>query len=488
VIPLVVLSVVLSLGAGPGVASATSNSPPTAADATINVDFETPAQFELVSYVTDPDEDQTLSFITTTPDAGSLNCDEAGSCSYEPPDGFSGETSFDYTVDDGVDGTDTGTITLDVSPSSPTNSPPDATGESETVVEDSTNNDIDLTPGDTDPDNDPLSYSKESDPAHGTAVVNTDGTASYTPDADYNGSDSFSYRVSDGRGGSATADVSLTVVPTNDVPVAQDATGPSTSGTEVGVDLEPLVADIETSDIDLTYAVDSVTGGTASISNETLTFTPTAGFSGTAAVTYGVTDRGDPDNCTGPASDTCDPSALADDGTITFSVTAARVPPVAVDDSLTLDEDSNAMNVNVLSNDTDGDDDALSAQLDTDPSHGTANCHSNGMCSYQPDGNFNGHDSFTYSVSDDHDGSDEGTVDITVRPVNDVPVALTKMASTDFQTPVEVNMSTVIADLETPDAQLSVIVATPHHGTASVSNQSITFTPANGFSGVATIA
>ena len=70
-----------------------------------------------------------------------------------------------------------------------------------------------------DVDGDAVTYGKASDPAHGTVVVNADGSYTYTPAANYNGADSFTYTVSDGKGGSNTYTVAITVTPVNDAPV-----------------------------------------------------------------------------------------------------------------------------------------------------------------------------------------------------------------------------------------------------------------------------
>ena len=71
---------------------------------------------------------------------------------------------------------------------------------------------------DTDVDGGPLSVVSVTQPDHGTATINAGGTINYQPAANYNGPDSFSYTVSDGKGGSATAVVSVTVNPVNDHP------------------------------------------------------------------------------------------------------------------------------------------------------------------------------------------------------------------------------------------------------------------------------
>ena len=80
-------------------------------------------------------------------------------------------------------------------------------------------------------------------PGNGTVTENTDGTLKYTPDADYNGTDSFTYTVSDGQGGTDTATVTVTVNPENDPPVAVDDT-PSTDE-DTSVDINVLANDTD---------------------------------------------------------------------------------------------------------------------------------------------------------------------------------------------------------------------------------------------------
>ncbi len=70
-----------------------------------------------------------------------------------------------------------------------------------------------------DVDGDSLTYSKGTDPVHGSVVVNSDGTYTYTPDADFIGLDSFVVTVSDGNGGFVNSTVNVNVTPVNDAPV-----------------------------------------------------------------------------------------------------------------------------------------------------------------------------------------------------------------------------------------------------------------------------
>ncbi|MGC0152959.1 retention module-containing protein, partial [Chromobacterium vaccinii] len=123
-----------------------------------------------------------------------------------------------------------------------------------------------------DPDGDPLTFVKGSDPAHGVVVINPNGSWTYTPGQDYNGSDKFTVTVNDGRGGTATVTVNVGVTPVNDpavfggndhgVVVEDDIT--QVSGTLVVKDSDPGEAGFQPqADIKVDYGTfhfDSTTG------------------------------------------------------------------------------------------------------------------------------------------------------------------------------------------------------------------------------------
>ena len=122
----------------------------------------------------------------------------------------------------------------------PVNDPPVAAGESYTTAEDTPL--VVAAPGvlgnDTDIDSSPLTAVPVSGPAHGTLALNGDGSFTYTPGANYNGSDQFTYQASDGTAASAIVTVQLTIQPRNDKPQAnagpdqvREATGPTTTAT-----------------------------------------------------------------------------------------------------------------------------------------------------------------------------------------------------------------------------------------------------------------
>lgn len=161
--------------------------------------------------------------------------------------------SFSYTVSDGNDGTDTSTVTVTVNgvnddPSAGDDT--DATGEDVPV-------DIGVLGNDTDVDGDTLTVSAVGAATNGTTAINPDGTVRYIPDAGFSGSDAFTYSVSDGLGGEATATVNVTVeaapeegvftfslVDTNtDVEVAELFDGAVISGLTVEPPFWSIVAD-----------------------------------------------------------------------------------------------------------------------------------------------------------------------------------------------------------------------------------------------------
>jgi hypothetical protein len=130
-----------------------------------------------------------------------------GSFTYTPDDDFNGTDSFSYTVSDGNGGTDTATVTATVTP---VNDAPVAVDEAVTVAEDSGATVINVLGNDTDVDGDTLTFDGFTQATNGTVSLNN-GVLTYAPNANFNGTDSFTYFVSDGNGGTDTGQVSITV-------------------------------------------------------------------------------------------------------------------------------------------------------------------------------------------------------------------------------------------------------------------------------------
>lgn len=102
------------------------------------------------------------------------------------------------------------------------NRPPNAVDDTATTSPD-TAVDIDVRANDGDPDGDPISVQDVTEPDHGSAAIQSNGRVRYVPESGYSGDDSFSYTLADGRGGTATADVALTVAA--QFPLTVEATG-----------------------------------------------------------------------------------------------------------------------------------------------------------------------------------------------------------------------------------------------------------------------
>ena len=166
-------------------------------------------------------------------------------------------------------------------------------------------------------------------------------TVQFTPTADFNGTASFTYTGSDGTLTSPAASVTVTVRPVNDAPTANGTTVTTNEDNATPVDLGPLVADVETSDANLTYAiVTAPTKGVLSGTAPNLTYTPNENANGADSFQYTVTDRGDPDACGVPVANVCAAAITSGIATVSIAITAVNDVPTAASQSVTTAEDT----------------------------------------------------------------------------------------------------------------------------------------------------
>src|SRR5206468_2839430 len=144
-----------------------------------------------------------------------------------------------------------------------------------------------------------------------------------------------------------------------------------------------------------------------------------------------------------------------------IAVIAVNDNPDAVNDIATVAEDSGPVTLDVLANDTDVDGDALVVTSVTQGTHGVAAVTAGGMAvSYTPNANYNGSDSFTYSIADGNGGSDTATVAVTVTAVNDAPVAVNNAYSTNEDAALTVAAPGVLGNDTDPDGNsLTAVLA-----------------------------
>jgi VCBS repeat-containing protein len=246
----------------------------------------------LLAGASDPDGDPISPVLGTGPAHGSLTLNPDGSFTYTANVNYAGSDGFTYVISDGDLTSALVTVNITVIA---INRPPVATNDSYTTNENTPL--VVAAPGvlgnDTDPDGDPLSAVLVSGPSHGTLVLNADGSFTYTPNTGYTGSDSFSYKASDGSLSSSTATVSLLVNAVNQAPTAVADSYSTAKNTPLVVAAPGVLANDTDPDGDQLTAV-LVSGpshGTLTLnSNGSFTYTPKAGYTGSDSFTCKASD------------------------------------------------------------------------------------------------------------------------------------------------------------------------------------------------------
>ncbi len=323
------------------------NTPPLVRDDSASTMSGQSVAVDVLANDSDPDDDTLSVIAVTTPSHGSVFL--AGDVvTYTPDPGFSGLDSFTYTASDGRGGQGTATVRITVD--LPVNLAPLAIDDY--AISDGSAVTIDVLANDSDPDGDPLTIVSVTIPVNGGSAVISGNTVAYTPPTGFFGSDRLGYTISDGRGGTASAMVTINIVaPINHPPVAvADAyvINPSTLVLVMPV----LVNDSDPDGDPLTIisVIQPPSGeGTVAITGSGQTITFNRGTSLPTTFTYTISDgRG---------------------GTATTSVTVSATtvinqPPVAVDDTYNL---TGPLEFNVLVNDSDPDGDPLTIITVTQP-------------------------------------------------------------------------------------------------------------------------
>jgi hypothetical protein len=157
-------------------------------------------------------------------------------------------------------------------------------------------------------------------------------------------------------------------------------------------------------------------------------------------------------------------------------------PPVADNDSANVNEDG-AVDIAVLANDNDPDGDGLSVSAVGNPPNGSTSVNGDDTIRYTPDANYNGADSFSYTVSDGKGGSDSATVNVTVTPLNDQPVAQDDGATTPFESPIDIDVLGNDSDVDGDDLSVSAVADPPNGSTSVNADNTVRYTPESGFHG-----
>jgi hypothetical protein len=250
---------------------------------------------------------------------------------------------------------------------------------------------------DTDPDNNPLTVASVTQPANGAVFINSNNTLTYTPKAGFVGTDSFTYKASDGVAQSNVATVTVQVNGASSGPLAANDSASTNKGSPVTVSVLANDTDPNGDVLRVVGLTQPTSGGTVTLNaNGTITYSPKAGFAGTDTFTYRAHD------------------GQSESNLATVTITVLNRAPVALSDTASTSRNS-AVTISVLSNDSDPDKDPLTLMGLTQPANGTLALNANGTITYTPKRNFTGTDTFTYKVSDGTLQSGAATVTVTVR-------------------------------------------------------------------------
>jgi parallel beta-helix repeat protein len=373
-------------------------SPPVAMNDQVATVEDIGLSISVLSNDSDPDGGTLRVSGLADPPHGTAVVGSTNTISYVPDQDFFGTDTFIYSISNSAGLGASAQVTVAIGS---VNDPPAAQGDQATTRQ-GTPVVIDVLANDTDVEGHPLSISQVTSPAHGEATTGTMGRITYRPAPGYIGPDSFTYTVVDGQGGSATAQVSITVAASTPPNVVDDAV-------EVDEDTAEIV-DVLANDSDpdgdavTIEQVEAPTHGSAVINGAgSITYTPAPNYNGPDSFTY--TGR--------------DPGGATDTAAVSVEVNPVNDAPSAANDAETVPA-AKTSTFDVLGNDTDIDGNDIDVASVTAPAHGSAAVDPSGLVTYTPASGYEGPDTFNYTLSDGAGGSATGRVDL---KVDAVPVA-----------------------------------------------------------------
>ncbi len=380
----------------------------------------------------DPDGEQLTYNVVTGPSHGSLS-GTAPNMTYTPALNYNGPDSFTFKVNDGKADSDQVMISVTVLA---VNDAPVANPQSKTTKE---NKSVSATLTGSDVDGEPLMFIICKEPEHGRLAFDsnfsTNGRLIYKPLLNFTGPDIFTFKLNDGEVDSAPATVSINVA-SNLLPVAEAHSVSTVEDTPVEIRLMGSDPDSDP----LAYSM--ITGpshGSLKGTAPNLTYTPNPNFNGSDSFTFKINDG----------------AADSVSATVSIMVSSVNDPPMANDDTATTQEDTPVVTIDVLANDTDVDNVGRYLYLDTfsvtavsQGTNGSVTINPDGTLSYNPNANFSGSDTFTYTISDNKGLTDTAKVNVTVKMVNDAP----RFTSAPVTTAIVGALYTYDVDSADPDA------------------------------------
>jgi hypothetical protein len=267
------------------------NDAPTIDTAPVFVQKNTPRDIDLRTLVTDAETvGDDLTFAVSNAQNGTIELLSDGyTARFTPTSGYAGAASFSLSVTDTGDGA-SAALTTSATVSTPVNTPPTASDGAATFH---------LAPGESatayaswsDPDGDTVTVTAITQPAYGSVALNAAGTGFvYTAGSPaYVGDVTFEYTVSDGRGGTVTRTITITLA--NQAPTGTDVTLHAAARHTVTLTVPPSYSDLDGDTLTITAITQPANGSvTVHPSGAGVVYTPPTGFTGTVTFDYTVSD------------------------------------------------------------------------------------------------------------------------------------------------------------------------------------------------------
>jgi bacillopeptidase F len=325
-------------------------------------------------------------------------------------------------------------------------------------------------------------YSLETAPA-GMTIDSAGGLISWAPGTAQIGTNRVVIRATDARNLATGQSFTISVAPMNHPPVASNNSYSVVSGSALSVAAPGVLANDSDPDLNPLTAMlgTGVTHGSLTLNaNGSFSYTPGAGYVGADSFTYTAFDG----------------KLNSNAATVTITVTAPNQPPVAVNDSYsaTSGKTLSVAAAGVLANDSDANNDPITAVLVTTVSHGALTLNANGSFTYVPSAGYTGSDAFTYKASDGQLAGNTATVSITVAAANKAPVAVNDSFTAPYRpaTAYTAQVFNVLANDSDADGSLNAgtvkITTSPNKGGAVTVNSTgtVSYTPKQGFKGTET--
>jgi Bacterial Ig domain len=414
--------------------------------------------------IDNPYQSQTFSIVSyTQPLSGSV-VQNGDDLEYTPIGTFSGADIFTYRMQDqsGALSTNTGTVTIHVVLP---NMAPVSYDMNLSVNEDAVLSDV-LSWSDI--NGDILSFTSLTLPLSGALNLLSNGTFSYTPNANVYGTDTFDFIANDGWFDSNTGTLSITINSVPDEPIWVDDAYSVNQDTSILMPVLTNDYDVDSLTLTITW-ITNPSNGVVMLSGTSIVYTPNTGYFWADSFTYLVEDE---------------LWLLSSAVTVNMNVVFTNAPPTANASSFSLNEDTN---YSWAVSGSDPEMSTLTYVLDSTTSNGILSFTSTGWIWYVPTANFNGVDSFTFHVSDGVLTSTSATVNITVDPINDIPTANTTTITAVGNSVVNSGntYTWVLTGNDIDGNPLTFTAATlPVHGLLTMTSTGyITYTPALGYIG-----